>query len=652
MQLKFLLYPLMRLAACWQNMPLRIKGPIVIALPLTILLVPLTLLFLHEQQAAQLETKLSVALQNQRDIQTVHTQLFEASTAVRDYLLTGNRSFLTPYVRATQKLPQLFNKLDREIEDVEQKRRVNEIRPLVDQNLVGLDTLANSSLEIANQELVQQFNSQSETLNSLRILIEDMSIRDAKLVEQEQKKVNLERQRNINLTMIAALAGILGTFGSAWVFSRTIVSRIRQIRDSAAHLARGEALTLPSMSSDELGQLAHELDQAAKLLNRSVYEANLAKMQAQEANAEKSLFLSRTSHELRTPLNAILGFAQLLETDLTDIKQKNNATMIFAAGKHLLKLINLVLDIARIESGDMQIEIKPSALYQLLTEAAQLMDPLARMRDIRIKIECPQDLVLATDRQKLLQVMLNIISNSLKYGPADATVTISAYVVEHKVSIEFFDEGLGVPLPLRHRLFIPFDRLGAEHTKIEGTGLGLALSRQMMTALGGSIHIAAEKSLFRLQLPYTDAHLTVDAPIAPIAAKQTVALSGKAKILCVEDNASNRALIEAIIARNRSCRLYNVATLKEARNFLAEITPDIILIDLNLPDGSGVSLVEFMQQTPEFAHIPILILSADAMPETIASLKQMGIHEYFTKPLDIALFNQTLNQLLTSVGSQ
>jgi signal transduction histidine kinase/ActR/RegA family two-component response regulator len=641
----------MRLAAGWQNMPLRIKGPIVIALPLTILLVPLTLLFLHEQQAAQLETKLSVALQNQRDIQTVHTQLFEASTAVRDYLLTGNRIFLTPYVRATEKLPLLFNKLDREISDAEQKKRVHDIKPLVDQNLVGLAKLANSSLEIANQELVLQFNFQSETLNSLRLLIEDMSVRDAKLVEQDQKQVNAERQRNINLTMIAALAGILGTLGSAWVFSRTIVSRIRQIRDSAAHLARGEALTLPSMSNDELGQLAHELDQAAKLLSKSVYAANFAKMQAQEANAEKSLFLSRTSHELRTPLNAILGFAQLLETDLIDIKQKNNATMIFAAGKHLLKLINLVLDIARIESGDMQIEIKPSVLYQLLTEAAQLMEPLARMRDIRIKIECPPDLILATDRQKLLQVTLNLISNSLKYGPANATVKITAYVAEQKIIIEFFDEGLGVPVPLRHRLFIPFDRLGAENTKIEGTGLGLALSRQMMVALGGTIHLAAEKSLFWLELPYTDTQLKVEAPAASPVVMPTIALSGKAKILYVEDNASNRALIEAIIARNRSCRLYNVATLKEARNFLAEITPDIILIDLNLPDGSGVSLVEFMQHTPQYAHIPILILSADAMPATIASLKSMGIHEYFTKPLDIALFNQTLNQLLTPEGS-
>jgi signal transduction histidine kinase/ActR/RegA family two-component response regulator len=652
MSLKFLLYPLMSLASWWQNMPLRIKGPIVIALPLTILLVPLSLLFLHEQQAALLEIKLSVALQNQRDIQTVHTQLFEASTAVRDYLLTGNKSFLTPYVRAKEKLPVLFSKLNRELNDVEQKERMNQIRPLADQNLVGLTKLANTNLEIDNQELVGQFNVQSETLNRLRLLIEEMSIRDAKLVEQDQKKVNVERQRNINLTMIAALAGILGTLGSAWVFSRTIVSRIRQIRDSAAHLARGEALILPSMSKDELGQLAHELDQAAKLLSKSVYAANFAKMQAQEANAEKSLFLSRTSHELRTPLNSILGFAQLLETDLTDIKQKNNATMIFAAGKHLLKLINLVLDIARIESGDMHIEIKPSALFQLLTEAAQLMEPLARIRDIRIQIECVPDLILATDRQKLLQVMLNLISNSIKYGPANATVKITAYVAENKVIIEFFDEGLGIPLPLRHRLFIPFDRLGAENTKTEGTGLGLALSRQMMTALGGSIHIAAEKSLFWLELPYADTQLRVEAPIATSFALQTIALSGKAKILYVEDNASNRALIEAIIARNRSCRLYNVATLKEARHFLAEITPDIILIDLNLPDGSGIRLVEFMQQTAQFAHIPILILSADAMPETIARLRQMGIHEYFTKPLDIALFNQTLNKLLSTENSK
>ncbi|ACT48587.1 ATP-binding protein [Methylotenera mobilis] len=636
-------------SSIWQDLPLRIKGPIVIALPLTILLLSLLSLYLHEKQAAILENKLRVALQNQRDIQAVHTQLVEASTSVRDYLLTGEKSFLGIYFQANKNLDATLNKLEVELEDEEQITRLSRIKPLVNKNLADLAQLASSNLEIDNTTLVRQFSVQGKTLNNLRTLIEEMGAREAKLVADDQKQVNYERQRNINLTIISALAGILGTLASAWVFSRTIVKRVQLIRDSAAHLARGEALALPSISQDELGQLAHELDQAAQLLSNSMYEANLAKLQAQEANAEKSIFLSRTSHELRTPLNAILGFAHLLETDLTDLKQKESLSMISAAGKHLLKLIDQVLDIARIESGDMQIDIQPCDISALLDEATHFMHPLAKARDIQIKTYYPPDLVIATDRQRLLQIVLNLISNALKYGPANAKVYMQAYKKDDKVIIEVADEGKGIPKSMHHRVFTPFERLGAENTKVEGVGLGLALSNQMMAALGGEINIASDKSLFQLTLPYKQLVGMPKPAIDEPSALNSISLRHQAKILYVEDNPSNRALIEAIIARNANFHLYAVSTIQEAKIFLVKSTPDIALIDLNLPDGSGVNLVEHIQNHAHHAHIPILILSADATRASIGRLKRMGVYEYFTKPLDIAAFNQTLNKLLNSI---
>lgn len=636
-------------SSAWQDLPLRIKGPIVIALPLTILLLSLLSLYLHEKQAAALENKLRVALQNQRDIQTIHTQLVEASTGVRDYLLTGEKSFLIIYYQANDKLSTTLGKLDEELEDEIQRARLSRIRPLVQQNLADLSKLSNSNFETANDILIRQFNIQSKTLNNLRALIEEMSERETKLVDDDQKQVNYERQNNINLTIISALAGILGTLASAWIFSRTIVRRVRLIRDSAAHLAKGEALVLPSISQDELGQLAYELDQAAQLLTKSVHEANLSKQQAEEANAEKSLFLSRTSHELRTPLNAILGFAHLLESDLTDQKQRESLSMISSAGKHLLKLINQVLDIARIESGDMPIDIQTCDISALLNEASQFMHPLAKARNIQIKTYYPNDLVIATDRQRLLQIVLNLISNALKYGPANAQVYVQAYKKNDKVIIEVADEGKGIPKSMHHRVFTPFERLGAENTKVEGVGLGLALSNQMMAALGGEINIASDKSLFQLTLPYKQRTETPKSVIIPPSNLSNVSLQHQAKILYVEDNPSNRALIEAIIARNTNFHLYTVGTIEEAQDFLKKTTPDIALIDLNLPDGSGVSLVEHIKSSANHTGVTILILSADATPASMTKLKSLGIDEYFTKPLDIAAFNQTLNNLLNSI---
>jgi len=179
--------------------------------------------------------------------------------------------------------------------------------------------------------------------------------------------------------------------------------------------------------------------------------------------------------------------------------------------------------------------------------------------------------------------------------------------------------------------------------------LGLALSNQMMAALGGEIHIATDKSLFQLTLPYQQLAAVPQAAINTPSTLSNISLQHQAKILYVEDNPSNRALIEAIIARNANFYLYAVSTIQEAKSFLVKSTPDIALIDLNLPDGSGVNLVEHIQNKAKHAHVPILILSADATPASIGRLKRMGIHEYFTKPLDIAAFNQTLNKLLNSI---
>lgn len=629
----------------WQDLSLNKKGVIVIALPLAILLASLTSLYLHEQKAAALESKLQLALLNQRDIQTIHTQLLEASNGVRDYLLTGEKDFLANYVLANRKLPLMISELNLQLEDDVQKVRLNRIKPLVEKNLRHLNGLANSNLNVASDTLIQQFNAQSATLDLLRIEIEAMNVNEARLIARDRTAVNIERQRNIKTTLLAALAGILGAILGVLLFSRTIVKRVKLLRDSAGHLARGEALLLPSSSSDELGELAVELEHASQLVAKSVTEAHQARLEAEEASAAKSVFLSRTSHELRTPLNAILGFAQLLELELPYGKQKESAMMINGAGQHLLKLINEVLDIARIESGNMALELVPVGLSDLLDEAVQFIRPLGRIRDIDIQTNYPPNIGVIADKQKLMQVVLNLLSNALKYGPVNSTVYLSATSDEKTVVVEVLDEGAGIPQGLQDRLFTPFDRLGAENTKTEGTGLGLALSKQMMLAMQGDINAANNKSLFWISLPATRLNAKLQTHHAPTV-NATLDASSKHKILHIEDNASNRALMEAIIARHQGLRLYTVKSITEALAFLTQVTPEIILLDLHLPDGHGETLVKELKAREAFQHIPILILSADALPSTIARLTALGVTEYFTKPLDVAVFNQRLNTLL------
>ncbi|MES2500938.1 MAG: histidine kinase dimerization/phospho-acceptor domain-containing protein, partial [Pseudomonadota bacterium] len=330
--------PLGMIAQAWQDLPLGIKGVCVIALPLLVLLASLGSLYLREQESTQLENKLRLALQNQRDIQKVHTFLIEASTGVRDYLLTGDKHFLEIFFEVENKLPAILTELEIQLEDAGQKKRLTEIKPLVEQNLHDLRILSEYESDIASDELIKKFKSQVNTLDKLRFEIERLNAEEAILVAKDQRDVASERQRHIIITLLAVTSGIIGSLMAVWIFSRTIVKRVRLLRDSAAHLAKAEKLDLPSSSRDELGQLSDELDHASQLLAQNISDSIQARREAEEASASKSMFLSRTSHELRTPLNAILGFAQLLEQDLSPGKQRDSVSLILGAGQHLLKL--------------------------------------------------------------------------------------------------------------------------------------------------------------------------------------------------------------------------------------------------------------------------------------------------------------------------
>ncbi|HKT95202.1 MAG TPA: ATP-binding protein, partial [Paraburkholderia sp.] len=369
-------------------------------------------------------------------------------------------------------------------------------------------------------------------------------------------------------------------------------------------------------------------------------------------NRAKTEFLSRTSHELRTPLNAILGFAQLLETDLGDTRHRRNASQIVRAGRHLLALIDDVLDIARIEAGGPVIEHEPVELDPLLAEALALVSPLAAKRQIRLQGPAPAGptLVISADRQRALQVVLNLLSNAIKYNIDGGWVRIDTARDDATVTIDVTDGGKGISPELRERLFTPFDRLGAERHDRNGTGLGLALSKSLMTQMGGAIAYepgAHGGGTFRLSF----VRAANEAPrhgdiLAPASAGGPGAGTNERTVLCVENDASNLALIETLMLRRPNLRLVTARDGSQALLHLQETPPDLVLLDLNLPGLSGEAVLQKIRAYAAPAP-PVVILSADAMPETIERLKAAGTAAYLTKPLDLKAFYATLDGALT-----
>lgn len=635
-------------AQYWLDAPLSIKALIVVIFPLSIMLSSLAYLYSQERNSAILEQKLFVALKNQRNIQWMSIQLNEASVGVRNYLLTKDSGFISQLGQQKIEIEKAAKALSENLETPSQQQKLTLVKQNIDQNIRALQDMTDEKFNHRSKDLADLFHEQVLLYQKIRDQLNEMALNQSELVEQDYTKINQERQYNLNLTLLAVLACVLGVITGALIFTVTIVKRIRFLRDNASHLAKGEIIDIGTKSHDELGDLTNELSIASKLLASSVYEAHQAREEAESANAAKSMFLSRTSHELRTPLNSIIGFSSVLENDLKNENSLQNLSMIQKASKHLLKLIDELLDIAKIEKGEIEVKLGTIDIEHLIKEAVHYIQPLGAINDISIHTEIEPTIFALADQQKLLQVLLNLLSNAIKYGPAGSIVKVKAYRQDDHILIEVLDQGKGIPLHLRERLFTPFDRIGAETSKIEGSGLGLALSKQMMLAMQGDISVASHASLFTLKIPATSAELIPEKIEASESlTHDTVIETKKMTVLCVEDNKSNLALIEALIKRQASINLISCATIKQAKELLHDVSPDIILLDLNLPDGHGSELFNHLREYHSSSESKIWILTADATEATKTKMLALGADAFFTKPLDVSLFNFKLKQCMS-----
>jgi PAS domain S-box-containing protein len=383
-------------------------------------------------------------------------------------------------------------------------------------------------------------------------------------------------------------------------------------------------------------------------------EDHLARETAERASQAKSEFLSRMSHELRTPLNAILGFAQLLEMDELNADQTHSLEQILKSGRYLLDLINEVLDIARIESGDMAISPEPVQLGEALKSAAELIRPLADKRAISMQISVPssQDVFVTADRQRLKQVLLNLLSNAVKYNREGGQIQVTAsLLMDGFLHLAVRDTGEGIPPEKMDRLFLAFERLEMDLTIVEGTGLGLALSKGLVEAMGGRIgarSVVGEGSTFWLDLRLTTQQEEAIVMSEVDDYKKGAPSLKEGLVLYVEDNLSNIQLVEKILARLPKVKLITAMQGRLAMDLARQHKPTLILLDLHLPDVHGGDVLQWLRAEPETRDIPVVVMSADATPGQIEHMLAAGARAYLTKPIDVKEFLKVVGEMLAS----
>jgi signal transduction histidine kinase len=448
-----------------------------------------------------------------------------------------------------------------------------------------------------------------------------------------------------------------------------------EVEDETKGLELGavDYITKPISPSIVMARVKNHL--ALKAMADVLQEANVelekAKAVAEKANLAKSEFLSSMSHELRSPLNAILGFAQLMEFDSPSPtpSQKENIAQILQAGWHLLTLINEILDLAKVESGHVPLLEETVSLGEVMLECQGMIDPQAQQRGIDMifpQFDTPY--LVHADRIRLKQVLINLLSNAIKYNVKKGTVKVTcAESAPERTRVSIRDTGEGLSPEQLAQLFQPFNRLGQEAGGEEGTGIGLVLAKRLVELMGGVIGVESTLgvgSVFWFELA------SIAAPSVSVEAADAAALaqahaSGEAPLrtllyvednpadlLYVEDNPADLKLVAQLIARHPDIRLLTAVNGNSGIKIARASRPDVILMDINLPGISGIEALKILREDSSTAHIPVIAVSANAMPLDIEKGLKAGFFRYITKPIKVKEFMDVLNMALQSVGSK
>jgi len=593
-------------------------------------------------------------------ISNLLTAIINIETGVRGYVITGSEVYLEPMEKSMKEIQEQLKYLRNQIkDDPAQQNSLNILAPLVEKRMAVAKQIfsirklkgLSAAVSLFDDGEGKMLSDSIRAITSKMVYVEEYSLMQIELEAIKNKAAQ---------TQTIVIAGFLFQvflFGLMFVVVK---------RNSAKRKETEEAL----LKLNKNLHMEIEERQLAQL------ETQKAKSEAELANVAKSEFLSRMSHELRTPMNSILGFAQLMDMGELNLVHKKGVKQILKNGMHLLYLINEVLDIARIESGRLTISTEPVEISDIIKETIDIVRNLAEENNITIESDASnaKGLFVKADHQRLKQVLLNLINNAVKYNHKGGSVKIKSRIQNNKLKLEpsantiricITDTGHGIAQEDIEKLFNPFERIGAERAETEGTGLGLAISKKLIEAMGGKIGIESEigimpagsprsearkegGSTFWIELPQTESQKNYYERTGELTKPEIEITQKSGTILYIEDNLSNIQLVNQILETHRP--FLNLLTNiygKNAVQLAIDYKPDLILLDLDLPDIHGSEVIKLLQEEPRTSKIPVIILSADAMTKQIKQLMAAGAKDYLIKPIDVVQFLKIVDECLS-----
>jgi signal transduction histidine kinase len=603
---------------------------------ITILL--LFLFFGHEKQTQQMElavkesrlatTKMlyfSQLSEYARERTRLTSQILDTDDVFeQDEMNQDLESFAGKYAAAYQALKTLpLNNADNEV-----IKRQDQIIPVIlpaQRRAVSLAMDSDHSSRMEAKEILYELVFPGQ--NKLIALFRDSVMRQQKYIEELaiSSKLSLDMTERRH-TMLAGFIILFATIIAAVV--------IRKTHDVQTHLEQSQVLL-------------------EKKVDERTAELEISRDKAERSSQAKSEFLSSMSHELRTPMNAILGFAQILEfDDVLAEEQQDSVHEILKAGYHLLELINEVLDLAKIESGHIDLLLEPVKLSALVKECFSLVTPVAEKRGISLRYADINGYTVRADRTRLKQVLLNLLSNAIKYNREHGSVKLEvATVNEGELHISISDTGSGIAKDRFDLLFQPFSRLNAEGSEIEGTGIGLAITRNLVEMMGGRVGVDSEQGIgssFWIELPQE----LIDNPVGLDNSEEDPAndtaevAEQQYTVLYIEDNPANLKLVSQILVKRQHINLITAHEPELGLELASAHQPELILLDINMPRMDGYQVLSALQSDERMKSIPVVAITANAMMRDVERGKNAGFSDYLTKPLDVSHFLTTIDYYL------